>query len=414
MGLFGRKKPPPGPPPPSVPGVPADAMATGDFEVVVRALTAQMSGQPIVELGDDTIGSGNHRTYLGNLRAGWNSRPPGERETWLRNAIHGVHKSELRDMTSLDTSMLRPGIRPRFIAEQMRLMATLSGSPTPGPESAPATRPMAEGMVRLLVWDTPTTMAVVNQGQLDEWGADFDSLWDIAVANLAQDPSIDGWGVAEGCCWQSLNADDYTAERMFIDGYLDSTGLGEHVVLFHPTRTTMLLADLMNPRGIEIAATLALQHINEPNPISRIPIVGRGLHWHPLDLAPGHPAEKLVNQLRVTEAAQLYGQQKELLERVAERTLDDTAFVGSYMAYTTDDGDYGAEAVWGEGVPTLLPRAPHVSVMTEAGESISVAWQDLVSIVGHRMEATSHYPERVRVQTFPTSDELARLRPLAR
>ena len=107
MGLFGRKKTPPPSPAAggstAVAGVPAEALASGDFEVVVRALASQMSGHPVVELGNDTIGVGDNKHYLGNLRAGWEKRPPGEREIWIRNAIHGFHKSELRNMDTLDT-----------------------------------------------------------------------------------------------------------------------------------------------------------------------------------------------------------------------------------------------------------------------------------------------------------------------
>ena len=418
MGLFGRKKNT-APTPPAggvatVPGVPAEAMASGDFEVVVRTLASQMSGHPVVELGNDTISVGEHQHYLGNLRAGWDKRPAGEREVWLRNALHGFHKSELRSMDTLDTSMLRPGIRSQWTANLMMLMAQAQAPGTmPDPTAVVANRPMADGLVRVLIWDTPTTMGLVNENQITEWGADFDQLWDIAVANLAQDPKSGGWAAANKTVWISLDEDDYCAERIFIDGHLDPTSLGEHVVMFHPHRNIVILADLMDPEGIAIAAELALQNIDKPNPVCLTPIVGRGVQWHPLQLEAGHPAAEKVAHLRAAEAAQTYGHQQQLLTQIHGEEL----FVASYKAFGHPDHGIVSVASWTETVDTLLPRTERIAFVAGVNnpepEVFQVPWSAAEAVVGHRMEPTRHYPERVRVQSFPDASELTALREFA-
>ncbi len=411
MGLFGRKKSTPPPAVPAVPGVPADAMATGDFEIVVRALASQMSGHPVVEEGNDTIAVGNNKHYLGNLRAGWENRPAGEREIYLRNALHGFHKSELRNMDTLDTSMLRPGIRSQWTANLMLLMAQQhSPGVIPDAGATIAYRPMADGIVRVLIWDTPTTMSLVNESQLSDWGADFDQLWDIAVANLANDPKTGGWAAANKTVWISLDEDDYCAERIFVDGHLDPTSLGEHVVLFHPHRNVVILADLMDPEGLAVAAELALQNLNKPNPVCFTPIVGRGLHWHPLQLEAGHPAAAKVAHLRTAERAQTYGHQKQMLEAIHGEEL----FIASYTAFDHPEHGITSVATWSEGVDTLLPRAERVAFVSgfdlPEPEVFQVPWPAAESVVGHRLERTDHYPDRWRVTSFPGPDELATLR----
>jgi len=113
MGLFNRRKKKQNNTHEVVPGIPDHIVASHDFDVVVRQLIAQMKPADVemVEAGDDSIQVGQMRHYLGNLRKGWETKEPHEREIWLRNAIHGFYLSQLNDKSTLDLSMLRPGIR---------------------------------------------------------------------------------------------------------------------------------------------------------------------------------------------------------------------------------------------------------------------------------------------------------------
>jgi len=413
MGLFGRKSSTASdvsdaPVTKSIPGVPDPARSTGDFEVVVRALIAQMAGEEATELGNDTLQAAGHQTYLGNLRAGWNAREIGDRETWLRNAIHGLYQSELNDKSALDTSMLRPGIRSLWTTELMVLMAAAQRPGTPlDSANRIVSRPMADGLARVLIWDTPTTMSPISEFQLDEWDADFDELWPIAVENLAKDPYIQAWQLANECVWISVNEDDYAAERMFIDGFAETTGV-DHPVMFHPNRKSLIIADLDDPESIELAAALSMQQGNTPNPVSMTPIVGKGVDWHPLTLDPGHPAIPIVERLRVLESSKSYDSQQQLLGQIH----GDGLFPASYKAYGKGD-EIVTTTAWTQGAPTLLPRAQRISLVCDPSgdpEVFHVEWETAQKIVGHLMDPTGYYPERTRVMSFPNAEELAALR----
>jgi hypothetical protein len=67
---------------------------------------------------------------------------------------------------------------------------------------------------------------------------------------------------------------------------------------------------------------------------------------------------------------------------------------------------------WADGLSSLLPQADVIAFKT-AAEVIVVPWDAAMPIVGHRMAHTEHYPVRLRVDSFPTADELDRLHAVA-
>ena len=380
-----------------------------EFDVVVRQLIKKMtpSGSELVETGNDSIMVAGGQTYLGNLRKGWTQQQPGERYTWLRDAVHGIFLSQLQDQSTLDLSMLRPGLRSEWYLNAAALgVAVQQGSGTW--EHGVAHRSVGPGLVRVLLWDTPTTMALITDGQIKDWGSDFDQLWDVAVQNLAADPAEQGWGLANDCCWTPLSGDDYTAERMFIDGHLDMTGLTGDVVMFHPNRQTLILADPDDAAGIALAAQIAMSRATDANPITLIPYIGRGLSWRPLTLPANHLAADAVNALRLGELSNTYAQQKELLTAI----YDDDIFVASYTAFQVDERTVTI-ASWTEGAATLLPRTDLISFvhgLDDEPEVVTVDWDHATEIIGARLEPTNHWPERWRVTSFPSPSELDQLR----
>lgn len=406
MGLFNRKKSPQPtgvtPPPPAL-GAPMTAGAD-DFDSVVRSLIREFTppGSEITEVGNDTLDTACSEVYLGNLRGGWHQRIPGEREIWLREAVRGLLGKAARDTAQLDLSMLRPGIRTEWMARLPNLMATAHDPAKVDGSGMVARRPMADGLVRILVWDTPTTMSLINEAQLAEWGTSFDELWPVAVANLEADPSNGGWACANGMVWISLNEDDYSAERIFVDGHVDSVPI-ETMVMFHPTRSRLILADLMNPESLVIAATIALQEAQSPNPVSLVPIVRHAGHWYPLELEPGHPAEALVQRLRVIENTNTYVTQQELLRKIL---LRDDIFVATYTPAEIE-GRSASLCSWTQGADSLLPKTDVISFVTADEQVKLVPWGEAERVVGARLEPTDHYPARYRVLSFPSPEELA-------
>ncbi len=58
-------------------------------------------------------------------------------------------------------------------------------------------------------------------------------------------------------------------------------------------------------------------------------------------------------------------------------------------------------------MPTLLPRTDCIAFVRENTEPILVSWQKAEQVVGHLFTPQDIYPERVRVDEFPSADELA-------
>ena len=66
---------------------------------------------------------------------------------------------------------------------------------------------------------------------------------------------------------------------------------------------------------------------------------------------------------------------------------------------------------WAEGVPTLLPKAEHISFVQPATkEEFIVPWGAAVSVAGDLLAAQGMHPERFRVARFPSPVQLEQLR----
>jgi len=266
-------------------------------------------------------------------------------------------------------------------------------------------------------------MSLITQVQIDEWGSDFETLWSAAVTNLAADPYEGGWamskvgpkqpsqGQIEGQFYSPVHADDYTAERLFTDDYLPRGSFLGEMVMFHPSRASLFLAEPDDEIGIAVAAQMAMNATSDANPVTFVPYIGRGESWRELELPADHMAYDVVQRLRVTEHIETHGQQKAMLEHIYGESM----YIGAYMAYERD-GQIRTSTPWTEGAASLLPRVDMISFVADpsgaAGEPdiVQVGWQAAREIVGHRMAPTEYWPERWYVETFPSPEEFEQLR----
>ncbi len=167
MGLFRRKR---------------------DFNAEVRRSIKELvsADTPIAEIDADSVQVGSLVIGLGNLRAKWNRLAEEDRLPWLQSALPALVSPPSMPARLETTQPLRPGIRPRSMLESARL-TNLNNEINPG---AGLNRPLIPfqpfggDLVTVLLWDAPTTMSVVNQSQLEEWGARFNDLLPVAIDNL--------------------------------------------------------------------------------------------------------------------------------------------------------------------------------------------------------------------------------------
>jgi hypothetical protein len=111
--------------------------------------------------------------------------------------------------------------------------------------------------------------------------------------------------------------------------------------------------------------------------------------------------------------AENYDQTKQLLDAVNEKRGDDV-FVAAFTAVQDKEtGALSSYAVWGQGVKSLLPRADKVvfGVGNPLGKAtyVDAPWERVRAVVGELMKPVPGYPERWRVDAFPSREQLAAL-----
>lgn len=382
------------------------------FDAELRRLIDELvsPGTIVTDIDEDTIQVGDLTLGLGNLRAKWHRLAPDERVPWLRETLPALVSPPSIPSRLQTTRPLRPGIRPRSMLESARL-ANLNNEVNPGDHLNRPLIPFQHfggDLVTVLLWDAPTTMSVVNQSQLDEWGARFNDLLPVSIDNLEEQPQA-GWNAVDNRVWTSLNEDDYDGARMLVPGYLEQTGLLGELVVIHPNRNLLIVTAVDDVDGIKIACELALQDLDAPSPISFHPLVGRGSDWRPLVLPSSHPAHQAWQRLRCLNSEMNYQSLREPLQDLVGEDL----FVSSYNLAESSDGSFVSYTTWTEGVASLLPRTDLIGLVTDRGEAITATWEAAHRLVGPMLEPTDHYPELWRVLAFPDANALARLRNLS-
>ena len=106
-------------------------------------------------------------------------------------------------------------------------------------------------------------------------------------------------------------------------------------------------------------------------------------------------------------AGQDYAEQKELLDKLHEMSGKDI-FVPSFSVMQhKQTGQRINYCLWTAGAISLLPRTERVVFGGEDREPVMAPWEKVVEVVGHLMTPMGMYPERFRVETFPSAEELA-------
>jgi len=124
--------------------------------------------------------------------------------------------------------------------------------------------------------------------------------------------------------------------------------------------------------------------------------------------AEDHPLYHDFRKLRTETFGQAYLEQKGLLDKLHEKTGEDT-FVASFSGFTPKGtNELTSYCVWGKDVVAWLPRTDLIMFIAEHGQQPQmVPWDRAVEVVGDLMETVDTYPPRFRVKEFPSVEQLA-------
>jgi uncharacterized protein YtpQ (UPF0354 family) len=345
--------------------------------------------------------------YLGNFYAEYCKLKRGERGVRLKHIVRGL-LSHYKDMPEEYEDVrhdLRPIIRARtyleFAAMQME-MHDEEGNGTVIPH-----QPIGDHLVATVVYDLPEAMRSINQDNLNEWGQTFYEVMETAIDNLEQ---VDFAFASVGeCLYASATGDNYDASRLLLHELIRSFKVKGDVVALVANRDRLLVTGSDDEEGLGIMAAIAEETLDEPRPISGIPLRLEGDDWVTWLPAAGHPHHDKFRKLYLKSMAGEYAEQKSLLESWQEKEGIDR-FIASYSVVQQEDGTLFSYAVWSKGIVTELPRTDKVIFFEEGKEVVASGdWDRVQAIVGHLMKAGSRYPPRWLVDEFPSDEQLARI-----
>lgn len=274
----------------------------------------------------------------------------------------------------------------------------------------PAFRAFAGELAFELVFDSELNMAAIGTDQLERWGRDFDDVYRVAQANLRArsakplDQPMPGLFVSS---WE----DYHDAGRLALLDLINHQKVkGEHVAMV-PNRDLLILTGSEDLDGQAAMLELALAGLDHTRTISGVPLVLGAGGWQRFEVAPDHPLAHYYRRVEALNQGSVYTQQKELLEILNERNRDDT-FVASFSGIEDPEtGDLRTYSVWTRGVDTLLPRTHLVALLDPDDEErrLLVPWDAVAERCGGMMSPQGWHPERWRVETFPSGDDLTAL-----
>lgn len=354
------------------------------------------------------LGEGKHVFNLGNVYREYCSTARARRHELLRRYVRTwfAHLKEIpREFDDAKPDLL-PVVRNRSYFEFFRLQAEIDGL---GAINWPH-RVIADDFAVGLVYDLPDSIAQIQQDRLTEWGVSFDDALDVACANLREISHNPFVAVAPGV-WTSPWRDNHDAGRFMLPDLIRTIEVdGDHIAMV-PNRDTLLIAGSDDEHGLAAMASLAEKAMEQPRPFNLLAFRLQGDDWQSYLPDANQPLFDRFRRLRVMSIGQDYAEQKPLLEARHQKTGEDI-FVASFSSISKKGSSrIRSYSVWSKGVDTLLPQTDLVYFFVAQGKDkgdvvATGEWEQVQQALGHLMKPQSLYPERFRVQEFPTPEQL--------
>jgi uncharacterized protein YtpQ (UPF0354 family) len=348
---------------------------------------------------------------LGNLYAEYRAASGPDRHELVNRclaAFVGAHK--LKHMPD-DFDEVMPGIMPsirgRSYFDLMRLAAEceLSGVPP----KLPIYQPINEHLVCGFVYDSGPSMRFLHHEDLETWGKTIYEIMEVAKMNFEQKPPK---GISKiGDSFYSVLGDgDYGATRLIQDELLAKMEVEGDMIAVLPNRGTLMVTGTDSDEGLKVMAALLEKEADQPRPITRVLFRQMDDEWEPWLPPTTHPTHAAFKLAAIKSVGGEYHEQKPLLEKLCEAHNDDV-FVASFSATKTEKtGEVSSCSVWSKGVPSLLPRTDTIGLVGDNQDVIGmVAWDEVAKVAGDLMVPQGMYPERYRVESFLSDDQLAAL-----
>ncbi|MGE0492098.1 MAG: hypothetical protein AB7S38_22985 [Vulcanimicrobiota bacterium] len=294
---------------------------------------------------------------------------------------------------------LLPRLTSRVFLEELRL------NQRPAPF-----RLVGDRLVALLALDRPTSVAYIDQQQLEKWHVQVEETFELALRNLGtRSPRPLFERLADGL-FQSPRQDSWDASTLLLYHQQPEPPKleGEPVVLV-ANADVLLLTGSQNRAGLEYLLDEGEACLEAPRPICATPLSGPD--WKPLRLSPEHPLYARWRRLFCQSQALAYAEQRAVLERAFDQRGEDV-WVGNYGLISAPERPETTLSwtVWPQDVVGLMPHTDLLGVVADDQQSPELYdFESVLKAVGDRLELVPEcWPPRYRFTGFPTEEERKR------
>ena len=204
-----------------------------------------------------------------------------------------------------------------------------------------------------------------------------------------------------------MQKDSYDAARILLLDAIRGLQLRGEIVAMIPNREALLIAGSDDLHALKHMLKWAGEAMQQPRYISGIALRLDGDEWTPWLPAENHPLYCDFRKLQTQTFGQAYMEQKELLDKLHEKTGQDT-FIASFSGMgRKGTNELTSYCVWGNGVLAWLPRTDSIMFIAEHGQQPQIVpWDRAVEVVGGLMKVVDIYPPRFEVKEFPSGGQL--------
>ncbi len=345
--------------------------------------------------------SGGTTLLLENVYREWSSA---KASTTIRDIAHGWTQNwEMVASASLES------MRPHLLPIVDILYRTLAPKPVKyAHASAPAYQLLGDHVTVEIARDLPDHIMFLDKAQLLKLSISFEEAIAVAKENLRRVSTKALIRRPSGLMispWQ----DNYDSARLTILDELVPGALHDDLVAMIPHRDCLLVAPANNEPALAEMATIAKLRRQGPRFLSGIPLLRSGGTWKTFIPPECSSVYSPFRELRLRSLASHYVHQdknRELLAYCQDVDVIASVFIGETCI------DEFTLAFWMRDYVTLLPEVTYVVFTNPAAgdqERVvygNVLWERVHQVMGYRMQPLGTYPERWRVEAFPSPAEM--------
>jgi hypothetical protein len=263
-----------------------------------------------------------------------------------------------------------------------------------------------------VVFTKPDSIMQLTEKALSGWGLSLDDSLEVAYVNL-RNHSRDGLAERNPGYWVGTWDDNLDSSRILLPEVIERCKVkGLHVAMC-PRMDALIVTGSEDVEGLEMMASQAEWFARGHRFLSGHAVLVAGGRCTPFELPREHPLQRRFQSLAHLTMACDYSRQGDLLAASYAGKGEDP-FIARVCF--TEYSDFATYSTWMAGVDALLPKAQAINFTriasgSNSAEILAIAdWDRVKEIVGDLMEPLGLYPERYRVRSFPTQEQLEEIR----